>query len=128
MATSKAFSYSSGEVRTSEKLTVSNGCSTLVFTKKADNSVILEYVPINHLTSNSGMGGDGVPIFKNLQSSEWIKIMAAYEKAKSRGRPGHIGPKGTTVFQYQSETISDGFIFDLHVSNTDLIRFFYSYI
>jgi hypothetical protein len=129
MARKQAVLYKCAEACISEKLTISDRCSNqLVFTKKADNSVTFEYEPINHFTSNSGRGSDAKPVFKNLQTSEWINNMAAYTKAKNEGATCHGRVKGTSLLQYQSGTISDTLILQFGKPNDDLLNFFYTYI
>ncbi len=112
----------------SEKLTVLDVCNNeLIFIKKADNSVTFEYKPMTPNRSCSGRYDGGTPVFRHLEPSEWAKLMTTYHSAKTEGKVCKDRYKGTSVFKYQSGTISDSVILTLDPSTDKLTNFFHSY-
>ncbi|CAF4241525.1 unnamed protein product [Rotaria sordida] len=91
-------SNKSSDTNISEKLTIFDECNNeLIFIKKADNSVTFEYKPMDPLHSCSGEYSGGTPVFKNLESSEWIKLITAYQRAKTEGKLSQERFKGTLL-------------------------------
>ncbi|CAF4006636.1 unnamed protein product [Rotaria sp. Silwood2] len=118
-------STKSSDTNISEKLTILDGCNNeLVFIKKADNSITFEYKPMDPLHSCSGEYSGGTPVFKNLESSEWIKLINVYQRAKVEGKLCQERFKGTLFLEYQSETISDILIIAFNKFSEELSNFF----
>ena len=59
------------------------------------------------LHSCSGDYSGETSVFKNLESSEWIKLITAYQRAKTEGKLCQERFKGTLLLKYQSEIVSD---------------------
>jgi hypothetical protein len=71
----------------SENLIVIDTCSNkLVFTKNDDDSVTFEYKPTEPSNSCSGTYSGGTPVFKNLESGKWTKLLTAFDSAKIKGK------------------------------------------
>jgi hypothetical protein len=112
-----------------EMLNVRDGCANrLIFIKKVDGSVIFEYKPVKPLYSCSGVYDGGEPVLKNLESSEWTKLLNSYQNAKIKGEVGEHGPKGTLVLKYESGTIYDSCTVNRYAEfNQELTTFFHEY-
>lgn len=120
---------STESIKTPEKLIVGDGNGNgFIFIKHIDRSVTFEYHPMDPIRSSTGTYSGGQPLFKNLPSSEWTKLMNVFQTGKIQANQNEERRKGVLQLTYESDNLSDSFIVGYPSElNKQLTDFFHEY-